>query len=76
MIARLIRKLRVDVHHVVIKRSKEQAVAQQNVIQPLRVAFKDIGISLTLGQRLNQGMQDADFERVQRVGELEVVQVA
>ena len=75
MIACLIGKLRVDMHHIVIKESKKQAVAQQNVIQTLRVAFKDICISLALRQRLNQGMQDAAFEGVQRVGKLEVVQV-
>jgi hypothetical protein len=32
MIARLIGKLGVDVDHIIIKRAKEETIAQQNVI--------------------------------------------
>ena len=53
MIARLIGKLRIDVNHVVVKRAKEQAIAQQNVVEILRVAFEDVGVSLALRQRFN-----------------------
>ena len=53
MIADLISKLRVHVNHVVIERTKEQIFADQNVVESLRVAFKDIGIPLALRQGLD-----------------------
>lgn len=76
MIAHLISKLRVNVNDIVVEQAGKQTVAQENVIQVLRVAFKDISIPLALRQRFNQGMQNAAFERIQRRGKTEIVQVA
>ena len=76
MIACLISKLRVYVNNIVVEQAKEQAVAQQNVVEILRVAFEDIRVSLALRQRFNQVLQDATLQRGKRGGEGEIVQVA
>lgn len=76
MIADLISKLRVHVDHIVIERASKEAVTHQNMVESLRVAFEVVGIPFTLRQCLNQGMEDAAFQRVDRGGKVEIVQVA
>ena len=76
MIADLVNEFRVHVNHVVIERAGKEVVAHQNMVERLRVAIELVSVSLTLGQRLDQGMQDPTFERVDGRGKVEVVQVA
>ena len=67
MIAYLISEFSVNVDHVVVEQAGKQTVAQQNVVQVLRVAFKNIRIPLALRQCFHQGVQDAALQGVKRV---------
>jgi hypothetical protein len=46
------------------------------MVESLRVAFEFVSIPFALRQRLDQGMKDAAFKRVDWRGKVEVVQVA
>jgi hypothetical protein len=63
MIANLIGELGVHVNYVVLERSGEQAVAHQNVVERLGVAFELVGIPLILRQRFDEGIQDTALQR-------------
>src|SRR6266700_1616239 len=69
-------ELRVHVDRVVGERLREQRVAQQDVVERLRVALEVVGVALVLRQGLDQVVPDARLQGAERRRELEVVEVA
>jgi hypothetical protein len=61
VITDLIGELRIDVDYIIIEQAREQVVAQENVVEILRIPLEDVGVALILRQRFNQGMQDTSL---------------
>src|SRR6266545_2404204 len=76
VVAGLLGELGVDVHDIVGERPGEQRVAEQDVVEGLRVALEVVGVALVLREGLDERVQHAGPQGGDGVGELEVVEVA